>query len=130
MKRISVRGFLLVEVLLAVTILAVSLGAVSYALLSTYRNLASSRDYSIALFLLESKMAALSQNKSFQCLSRETGRFENPFERFWFTLESSLPRDQDHGTHLCEATLSVSWPSGKRDRSLSVVVYKYGQKDY
>ena len=115
------RGFLLIEVLLAVTILAVSLTVISHALTAVYRNSVSVRDYSLGLFLLESKMYALFQKKKFQCFDHESGQFEKPFERFRYALESSAPEDG----HLCEVTLNVSWPSGKQDRSLSLVVWKY-----
>ncbi len=130
-------GFLLIEVLLSVTILAVSLTVISHALMAVYKNSVFARDYSMGSFLLESKMGALFQKKNFPCPDYETGQFEKPFERFRYTLESSAPQthlpiavgtggqDEKTSDHLCEVTLNVSWPSGKRDRSLSVVVYKY-----
>ncbi len=124
-------GFLLIEVLLSVLILAVSLTVISHALMAVYRNSVSARDYSIGSFLLESKMGALFQKKNFPCLDYETGQFEKPFERFRYSLESSAPEpalpgmDENASDHLREVTLNVSWPSGKGDRSLGVVVYKY-----
>lgn len=118
-------GFLLIEVLLSVAILAVSLTVISHALMAVYRNSAAARDYSVGSFLLESKMGALFQKKNFSCADQETGRFEKPFERFRYSLESFALEKENVSNHLCEAALNVSWPSGKRDRRLGVVVYKY-----
>ena len=93
--RNDTRGFLLIEVLLTVTILAVSVTVISHALMAVYRNSILAQDYSLALFLLESKMGAVLQKKDFQCFDSETGQFEKPFERFHYTLESSNLKDEN-----------------------------------
>src|SRR3989338_44748 len=105
-------GFLLIEVLLSVVILAVSLTVLSGALMAVYRNSVFTRDYSIGSFLLGSKMSALFQKKNFSCPGQETGQFEKPFERFRYALESFKLKDESPSDHLCEVALNVSWPSG------------------
>jgi len=113
--RSGAAGFTLIEVVVAVAILATALVAWLATYGSELRSLSRAREYAVAAELAEDRLAAV----AFFAVDRlpnlpdslEDGTFGDPFGEYrWVVEASSLS-----GTSLAEVSVTVSWPSGAHE---------------
>jgi len=112
------RGFLLVEILLVVFVLAVGLTIVLRSFGSSLDALGTSANYTRALLLLEERLWEL-EAKGSVSPGTLTGGFPQQDGSFrWEVKASELPQ-----VGLCETQVTVSWEQRGRPRAVSVVTY-------
>lgn len=105
------RGFSLLEVLVAFSILAISLGILLSLFSTGLRNLSVSRDYSRALIIAESKLAEIAVEQPLESNGR-AGAFD---DKYRWTVEISEhgtpPMDSPPGgsARLYLITVTVTW---------------------
>ena len=124
MKRFkNKRGAILLEALLAVTILAVALTAIMQCMLSGLRAAVVSAEYLRAASLLDSVMTEQFLTKPDSLASRDDVEAKEPYERYKYSVRVSDENDplfQD--LKLKRLETSVVWPAGKGKRTLSAAL--------
>ena len=114
------KGSLLLESLLAVTILSVSLTLIIQSLVSSSRGIAYNTKYMIAMLLLDDKMNELMAKRATDESLETEGNFPKPFEHYQYHLET---KTMEEIKGLSEVTLSVSWTSGHKENGISEGTY-------
>lgn len=109
------RGFSLLEMLVALVILALSLGALYQAAGGATRIVAVDREYGYAIALAQSLMAERTDTRLDQKVSQ--GRSEDGYR--WEVVSQPLPAGEtDQSVRLDEIVVMVSWGSGLSDRQV------------
>lgn len=129
MLRWKNKGFLLLEVLLAVTILSLGLVLVLRSFVSSLKAIKISQDILVANLLLEQKIwqkqQELARGAQLSFLD-EDGSFSAPFESFSyrisFTKEGDLPL-------LYRTTFQVLWQRANKKHSRNYLTYLRGQEE-
>jgi hypothetical protein len=116
--RLDQGGFLLLESLLVVVLLAVGLTVVLRSFGSSLNALGTSADYTKALLLLEERLWELEAKGSI-APGTFTGGFPEDGGNFRWEVRAS---DQP-SIGLCETQVTVRWERRGRPRSVSVVTY-------
>jgi hypothetical protein len=111
-------GFLLLETLLSVVILAVGLTVVVRSFGSSIHALGTSGDYSRALVLLEERLWDL-EAKGTIVPGVLTGKFTDEDQKFSWEVESLEVAE----VGLCETRVTVSWERRGRLQDVSLVTY-------
>ena len=124
MKRFkNQQGAILLEALLAVTILAVALTAIMQSMLSGLRAAVVSAEYMRAASLLDSVMTEQFLTRPDALTSRDEVEAKEPYERYKYSVRVSDENDplfQD--LNLKRLVTSVVWPAGKGKRTLSAAL--------
>lgn len=124
MKRFkNQQGAILLEALLAVTILAVALTAIMQSMLSGLRAAVVSAEYMRAASLLDSVMTEQFLTRPDALTSRDEVEAKEPYERYKYSVRVSDENDplfQD--LNLKRLETSVVWPAGKGKRTLSAAL--------
>lgn len=124
MKRFkNQQGAILLEALLAVTILAVALTAIMQSMLSGLRAAVVSAEYLRAASLLDSVMTEQFLTRPDALTSRDEVEAKEPYERYKYSVRVSDENDplfQD--LNLKRLETSVVWPAGKGKRTLSAAL--------
>ena len=128
MRKAMIRGFTLLEVMLAVTILAVGLVLVVRSYITSLRVIKISQELSVANLLLEEKIWER-QEKQMQDLGAiaedEEGEFAPPFDNFSYQIsfieQEDLPLEYEGS--LYKGLFEVSWQQRKRRHSTSSVTF-------
>lgn len=120
------KGSLLLEALLAVVILSVSITLIIQSMIASLHAGAVSADYSQAMILLENKMAESLQKPSIESGLVQEGRFEAPFGKFGYALESESLEDQPN---LNKVHLEVIWKNKEITKSLALETYASNRKE-
>ncbi len=124
MKRFkNQQGAILLEALLAVTILAVALTAIMQSMLSGLRAAVVSAEYMRAASLLDSVMTEQFLTRPDALTSRDEVEAKEPYERYKYSVRVSDENDpffQD--LKLKRLETSVVWPAGKGKRTLSAAL--------
>ena len=124
MKRFkNQQGAILLEALLAVTILAVALTAIMQSMLSGLRAAVVSAEYLRAASLLDSVMTEQFLTRPDALTSRDEVEAKEPYERYKYSVRVSDENDplfQD--LNLKRLVTSVVWPAGKGKRTLSAAL--------
>ncbi len=123
--RRSQKGSLLMEVLLAISILSVSLTLIVHSFLSGLRASVYTKDYSIALSLLQNKLFELKQKNPVSDSLDESGDFDEPYQKFKYHLKTESLDETQSLNGLAKATLDVSWVSGKSKKDISLSTYLF-----
>ena len=123
--RRAVAGFSLLEMLVAMVILGLALGAMYQAAGGATRNLRTDERYAYAVELARSVRANYSQVPRQGLI--ETGETAGGFR---WSVEAR-PLQRPRGSRLAEGRLqslrvSVSWPDGVRERSVQLASIAYG----
>lgn len=111
-------GFLLIETLLAVVILAVGLTLVVRSFGSSISALGTSANYTKAMGLLEERLWDL-EVKGAIAPGVLTGEFSEEDGKFRWKVDASELKDLD----LCETQVTVSWERRGRPQTVSIVTY-------
>jgi general secretion pathway protein I len=112
------RGFTILEVLIALAIIAIVLITCVRAQNQNIRLHQLSRDITIATILARQKMGEI-ELVGFPELGENEGDFEDTFPRFtWKTAVSMTPFEEARRTDL-----SVIWKEGTRERRVDVIAY-------
>lgn len=133
MRKPKNKGFTLLEVMLAVTILSVGLVMVVRSYVTSLQAIKISKDFLIANLLLEEKIweRQEKQTRSEEVIPEEKGEFETPFNNFSyeisFTEQEDLPAEYK-GT-LYKSTFEVSWQQRKRKHTTSSVTFLHSEKE-
>lgn len=112
------RGFLLLEILLAIVLLTGGLTLVLRSFGSSLGALGSSADYTKALLLLEERLWELEAKGSI-VPGTFTGEFSKEDGKFRWEVKASELTEKG----LCETQVTVSWQQRGRPRALSIVTY-------
>ena len=133
-KSFSCAGFTLVEVLVALTLLAVGLATMMELLSGSLSQARSSRIYTTAIFLANQKMGEALLTKEAEEVE---GTFDSPYDNFNYSVEISsqqLPVFAPVGFDIQENTpptpgldtvkVTISWEDGSRMRKLSFTTMK------
>lgn len=116
----SCRGALLVEVLIAVVILAVALTLVIRSYLTSYRAIVDTAEYTTAMLLAEKKMQEVTRGFFIEDIPEEEGAFPAPYEEMRYHV---LTAAVDGEPHLQRLNCEVQWPSGQRTNRIDVTTY-------
>lgn len=116
-------GAVLIEVLLAVVILASSLTLIIRSLVMSLRATVYSRDYSQAVFLLDNKLGEIVQRRFLEDSYQEEGGFPEPFEKYRYEITAQNILEEEPSGGVSEVNVLVSWESGKNERKISADTY-------
>jgi type II secretory pathway pseudopilin PulG len=115
------KGSILIEALAAVAIVGVSLALIMESFAGNFRATVLDQEYTKALVLLENRL-----DRAFQQNIKEVAAADEPcpapLDRFHYHAKLESLDSPDAG-NLKRLEVTVSWPSGKKDRELSVVTY-------
>lgn len=112
-------GFLLLEAMVSVTILAVGLVLIVSSFMKSIKAKELSVDYFKAGLLLEEKICELNNTDMKEGISE--GVFDNFEDRFsWNLIVAKLDEEP-----LKEISLEVSWIEGNKRQSMSMLTYLY-----
>ncbi len=123
MFRLKNKGFLLLEVMLAVTILSVGMALVLRSYVSALNAVKISQDFFAAGLLLEEKLWQKEEEKSDSqepSVAGEQGNFSTPWDRFSYLIEFEKEEDTPD---LYKTNSSVSWQNKKKTHSILCVSY-------
>ena len=124
-SRLNKRGSLLIEALLAISILSIALTLIVNSFLSSFRASVYAKDYTLATILLENKLCELKEKGFIADGVHEEENFAQPHEKFRYHLESKNVNNDDQRGVFNEVKLSVTWPSGRRSNNITLVTYLF-----
>ena len=122
----AMSGFTLIEVLVAFTILAVSIGALLVAFSGGIRNTALTKDYTQAVIIANSRLAetgltdSLSQQSTFEGVE---GKYQ------WKRIINLLDVDPIDSWQLYDVRVVVSWKTLNGSRSFELKSLRWGMLD-
>ena len=128
-RNFSQGGFTLLETLVALAVLAISLGVIYQIFGTSLRNMQYAKDYSTAQMLAESKMSELGKG-----IPLREGEFEGQFndKYIWHMDVTPLPfADDDGGNELkkLKVDFSVLWESDNKKRSVNIRTFRLAVED-
>lgn len=113
-------GVVMLEVLLAVVILAVGLTVIAQSMMTALRTEAGAADYVQASALISRVWTG--QRLTGGSVPRE-GEAEAPWERFHYTVTDAASSSDEADLSLHPLTVTAVWPAGQGERRLSVTAY-------
>lgn len=119
-------GFTLLEVLVAFVIAAISIGVVMRVFSGGLNNLRVADEYSRAVFLAQSKLAAVGVETPLQP-GEEAGEFGRQFQ--WRVAVSPYETERvakPASPNLYEVRVDVSWREGREARRIELVTLRVG----
>jgi len=124
------QGYTLIEVLVAFSILSLSLSVILLAITTGLRNSKITRDYSYAITLADAKLAEMSVRE----LSEAQQQHGNFNERFsWQTEVQPYSVYQSGNQNLplraYEVKVRVAWPQGDENREVILSTLRIGRPD-
>lgn len=123
MSRLKNKGFTLLEVMLAVTILSVGLVMVLGSFVNSLRAIKISQDFLVASLLLEEKIWQKEEEKTQSeglIPVGEEDEFQPPFDKFRYKIRFEEQKDLPS---LYKTSFEVSWQERKKERNISCVTY-------
>ena len=124
-SKLNRKGSLLVEALLAISILSIGLTLIIQSFLSSVRATVYAADYSLATILLENKMSDLIEKGFIGDSIDEEGFLEGPNEKFRYHLETHNMETQGGSANLNQVKLSILWSSGRKTNSILLTTYLF-----
>ena len=118
------RGFTLIEVLVAFTILAVSVGTLLVAFSGGLRSSSLTRDYTQAVIIAESRLA---ETGTVQESSYKQEGVDGKFG--WKKIIEPLDRETEGIWQLYQVTVLVNWENFNGKRSLEIGSLRWGRVD-
>ena len=117
-------GFSLIEVLVAFTILTVSVGALLVAFSGGVRNTVMTRDYTQAVIIAESRLAETGITHR---LSQEEESEGSDGDFSWKKVIRPLDKEPFGPWQLYEVSVSVTWKTLNGDRTFQLQSLRWGQ---
>jgi type II secretory pathway pseudopilin PulG len=120
-RRHGRRGFTLVEALVAGMILALGVAVIGTSVSRAYGSLSDARDERRAAMLLDELLTKIDLIGPARIASEgpRQGQFDDADERFSWSIDiQSRPQG-----HLYEVTVTLSWPSDGRHKSVRIQTY-------
>ena len=117
-------GFTLLETLVALSVLAISLGVIYQIFGTSLRNMQYARDYSYAQMLAESKLSELSKGIPVKA-GTWGGEFNQKYS--WVMDVAQLPAVSEDGGDIVEkfrVDFVVRWGAGQNQRKISLRTYR------
>lgn len=122
--RPAAQGALLIEVLMAVAILATALLMILKAMAGALRASTYTSDYAVAAFLLEEKIAEGMMSPEAAAAVDEDGSFEEPFDKYTYRIQvHKLPEEIENLAPLTQMDLQIQWPSRSASKGLAVSTF-------
>jgi len=118
------KGFTLIEVLVAFTILSISIGALLVAFSGGVRNTLLTRDYTQAVIIAESQLA---QAGVTHLLSQQEVAEGSDGDFTWKITVEPLDLEPVGSWQLFQVSVSVSWNTINGDRSLEIKSLRWGE---
>lgn len=117
-------GYILIETLITVVVLAVGLTLVLNALGSEIHALRISKNYTHASLLLEKKVVEIEKKGEIDIVNewregRTSGVFEGDYEKFQWIAEIAIVSN----TNLVQVTVTVKWKEVLGERELSALTF-------
>ncbi|HOD12914.1 MAG TPA: hypothetical protein PLO93_06695 [Candidatus Omnitrophota bacterium] len=116
---------LLLEALIAVSILAVSLVIIIRSHVAALRSQTLAQSYALASLLLEREMTGLIQNGYLANDLRQTKKLPAPFEAFEVSLSTKPAGASYNFENLNEADVVLSWTTGQKSQKLSASTFVF-----
>lgn len=118
------KGFTLLETLVALSVLAISLGVIYQIFGTSLRNMQYAKEYSYAQLFAESKISELGKGIP---IAEGTfgGKIDDKY--LWeisIVPESSLNHSEKSIIHAYKVLFNIQWDSYGKDRSIKVLTYK------
>lgn len=117
------KGFLLVEVLLTIAILAIGITTIVRSFLISLRAGKISADYVQAQMLLDNNLNLLENEGEVDSGLQFEENFQPPNEKFKFKLNTQNIKVNDEKGDLNEVSASVSWSAQKTNQNISLATY-------
>jgi len=108
-------GIALIEVLISVALIGVGLVTIVRALDVCVRTVSRSGETNIATVLLDEAILEVTQVQPMESHSSQSGRFEAPYEKFYWDAQSGFIED----TSFLEITVNVRWTDSKREHKVT-----------
>jgi general secretion pathway protein I len=125
-KPANAKGFTLIEVLVAFTILSISIGALLVAYAGGARNTAITRDYTKAVVMAESHMAETGISRLLSGPALEKGR-EGRFS--WRKAITPLGTVRSKGWLLFKVVVTVEWGPPGHGHSFELSGMRWGKEN-
>lgn len=95
MKRMNHRGFTLIEILIAMAILAIAMGALLQSAAQNASNTASLRDRTLAQWVAANKLAELQTQKTWSPIGKTKGEMSMANAKWYWQVEVLKVNDDD-----------------------------------
>ena len=125
--RNAARGFTLLEVLVAMTLLSISLVAIFELFSANLRGIAKSDDYSHAVIMAESKMREIIDDETL-AERTWTESTDDGYRINAVVSSTEGERTEDLQIELLEINLTVSWIKDSKERTLNLKTLKMVNK--
>ena len=121
-------GFILLEALVSIVIIAVSLTFILQSFTATYRAAALNADYTKALILLENQMSLVAQKGFIEAGLQQDTEYSEPFERFRYHL-AATPSSSNVKGEINDVKLDITFTSGVKNNQISLITYLFKPAD-
>jgi general secretion pathway protein I len=124
----DIRGFTLLEVLVALVLIALSVTVIMQLFSANLRSLSASEDYTAAVVKAENRMRELLESGPFvEGESREESPGGFAYD---VSIREALPeKTEGLGVRLMEVELTLRWKMGSRDRALTLKSLKLVERE-
>ena len=121
----QLRGFTLLETLVALSVLAITLGVLYQIFGVSLRNMQHAKDYSYAQMLAESKLAEIGKG-----IPVKEGSYSGDFdEKYSWQMNIVPAANEVTGNELVnmyKIKFIIAWPASTSSRSIKIDVYRLG----
>jgi len=125
---ISRRGFTLIEVLVAVSIMGIAIAVILQLFSANLRNISDSSDYVAAAIRAEVKMMEVMDSKSL--LEKSYSEITNDGYRMDVAITEALKeRTENLQVRLFEIALTIRWTKGTKEKSMTLRSMKVVRKE-
>ena len=122
MNKMTRKGSILIEALAAVVIISISLTLIMQSFAGNFRATVLHQDYAKALVLLENRLDQSAVVTAADLVANPDAHCPEPMERFNCKAKLSDLNDATF-EGLKRLDMTVAWPSGKKDKELSVTTF-------
>lgn len=121
-------GFTLLETLVALSVLAITLGVLYQIFGVSLRNIQHAKDYSYAQMLAESKLAEI--GKGIPVMEGVYGGdFDNKYSWQMNIKPASYNSASDEMVYIYKVMFTISWPANGSSRSIKIDTYRLSAGD-
>ena len=125
-KRRLNEASVLIEVLASVMIISVSLTIIMQSFIGQYRSATLHQEHTKALILLQDKLSQWYAGIPIPSQTSAKEYCERPYEKYFYN-STFTPLHDSQIQNLSRLTLSINWPSGKKDRIIQTQLLISGE---